>query len=93
MLNYRLSHLTTDEKFITLSEGSVAPPCPYPFTKSEKDVLKRLAEGKSMAAIAHDNHISLATLKKHRGNILRKTGDKKMVSLLKDCLQNDWLEN
>ena len=93
VLNYHLSYLSDEEKFVTIGSGKVAPACPYSLTKSEKDLLKRLAEGKSMIRIASEKYISLDTLKKHRGNILRKTGDKNMVALLKDCLQNGWLEN
>lgn len=91
VLNYHLSYLI-NEKFVTIGSGKVAPACPYSLTKSEKDLLKRLAEGKSMIRIASEKYISLDTLKKHRGNILRKTGDKNMVALLKDWLENGWLE-
>lgn len=93
VLNYKLSHLTIDEEFVTLSEGSVGPPCPYSLTKSEKELLKQLATGKSMAVIANYKHVSLDTLKKHRSNILRKTGDPNMVAVLNHFLKNDWLEN
>lgn len=92
VLNYHLSYLT-NEKFVTLGSGKVAPACPYPLTKREKDLLRQLADGKSMVRIASEKYISLDTLKKHRSNILRKAGDKNMVALLKDCLQNGWLEN
>jgi DNA-binding CsgD family transcriptional regulator len=91
VLNYRLSFLTMDEKFVTLSEGTVAPPCPYLFTKSEKEIVKQLAGGKSMATIANERHIHLETLKKHRNNILKKTGNNNMLALLAEGLKNGWL--
>ena len=92
VLNYRLSHLGSGEKFVTLSSGQAGPACPYPFTKSELQLLQLLAAGKGMEAIAHEKQISVETVKKHRSNLLLKAGNKNMVALLKEGLHNGWIK-
>ena len=91
VLSYRLSYLSTEETFVTLSTGQAVTPCPYLLTKSEKELLNGLAEGRTMKDMADKKSISLQTLKKHRSNLLKKTQADNMISLLKEFLINGWI--
>jgi len=61
------------------------------FTKRERDVLKRIVEGKSSKEIALDLYISVHTVNIHRKNILAKAGVKNPVELVKMAVDNGWV--
>jgi DNA-binding CsgD family transcriptional regulator len=92
-LNYRVSYLTTKEKFETIAEGRAHHPSPYAFTKREFEILKNLAQGKNMDQLAAQLFISIETLKKHRRNILDKTDARNMVALIDEGLRDGWILN
>lgn len=89
-LNHTISHLNERDQFVTLHTGKVHAPCPYRFTASERNLLSALARGAALGDIARQQHVSLATLKKHRNNLLKKSGQPNLIALLNECLKNEW---
>lgn len=82
---HRIEHLTDDERrdpilvkfyFPDLAEDAL-------MTRTEIEILKRLADGYSSKQIAKKCHKSLHTINTHRKNILEKTNAKNTVDLLR----------
>jgi DNA-binding CsgD family transcriptional regulator len=92
VLQYRVSQLGPDDRFVSIASGEVRPPCPFQFSESEKGLLHQLAAGDSMKAIADEKKVRLVTMKRHRNNILKKTGAKNIMALMTDGLKQGWLE-
>lgn len=61
------------------------------FTRRERDVLKRIVEGKSSKDIAADLYISKQTVNTHRKNILAKAGVKTPVELVGMAIKEGWV--
>ncbi len=55
-------------------------------TKTEKDILYRIMEGKSNKQIAHTLHRSIRTIEDHRNHIMCKLQADNLVDLVKKCL-------
>jgi DNA-binding CsgD family transcriptional regulator len=89
-LNYAVSYLSGADEFTTLYAGRMNAPCPYPFTPGEKKLLAALLKGTSLAAYARQQQVSIETLKKHRSNLLQKSGSPNLLALLHECLRHDW---
>lgn len=92
LLHYRLSYLHNNQFFQSLEEGKMAPACPYRLTRRELELCRQLALGQSIPAIAQGWSTSPETVKKIKGNLLKKTGARNTVSMLNEFLQNGWLE-
>lgn len=56
------------------------------FSKREMDILKLLGNGLTNTEIAEKLFISVLTVKKHRSNILTKSGSKNTTQLIKTCI-------
>lgn len=60
-------------------------------TKREKQILHLVVKENTSAEIAKKLEISLRTVETHRKNILRKTGARNIVGLVKYALNNKML--
>ena len=61
------------------------------FTKREKEILKRIVEGKTSHQIADELFISLYTVNAHRRNIMEKANVKTPIELVQKCLSEGWI--
>ncbi|RMF08751.1 MAG: DNA-binding response regulator [Candidatus Neomarinimicrobiota bacterium] len=61
-------------------------------TPKEKEIVRLIAQGWENQGIADSLHISLATVKTHRANIMRKLGLHKNVDLVKYALVNKLID-
>ena len=57
-------------------------------TQREKDILKLIMDELSSAEIAEKLNLSLRTVETHRKNILRKTGAKNIVGVIKYAVKH-----
>lgn len=92
-LNYLVSFLNDGNSFTTIGSGKINPPCPYPLTKREIKLLESLAQGKSIQKIADEVFTSVETQKKHRNNILKKTGAPNTLALIEEGLRLGWIDS
>jgi len=58
------------------------------FTKTEIKVISLVSEGNKSIEIADRLNVSEGTIRKHRNNILTKSGHKNMIAVVVDCLRN-----
>lgn len=56
------------------------------FSEREKEIIKKLAQGKSAKEIAESLNLSLHTVRTHRRNLLNKTGYTNTAQLIAKCL-------
>lgn len=56
------------------------------FTKKEKEIIKKLAEGKIYTKIAEELFIAPSTVNTHKRNILRKAECKNTAELIRKCI-------
>jgi len=61
------------------------------FTKREREILKRIVEGKSSKDIADELYISPHTVNIHRKNILKKANAKTPLELVKLAIEECWV--
>ncbi len=60
-------------------------------SKREKEVLKLIAEEKTTLEISKSLFVSVNTIETHRKNLIRKTGSKNVVGLIKYAINNNLL--
>lgn len=61
------------------------------FTKREREVLKKIVEGKTSQQIANELFISFYTVNAHRRNIMEKANVKSPTELVIKCLSEGWI--
>ncbi|MDR2973605.1 MAG: response regulator transcription factor [Propionibacteriaceae bacterium] len=74
-----------EPKTIPLPQGET------PLTAREMEVLRLLCQHLTYAEIAAELHVSEATVRYHKTNMLAKTGFTKAVDLVFHMLQNGWI--
>ena len=61
-------------------------------TEREKEIVTHLAGGMDATEIADKLFISEGTVRKHRQNMLEKTGTKKTIQLVQMAVANGWVQ-
>lgn len=102
-LNDALHHLKQNKRFLTPSltsrttdsEGAkptvVRPEPPDGLSSRERDVLRRIAQGRRTREIAHELSLSHKTIEKYRSNLMRKLGLKTATAVAAYAIANGYL--
>ncbi|ALM50679.1 hypothetical protein AMR72_04070 [Flavobacterium psychrophilum] len=104
VINTDISHLKKDILLVLSFIGLEGEPSYYNvdvkdifkavkpmFTRREKDILRKLAQGMNSTAISELLHISKHTVDSHRKNMLRKTKAKSTSEILSKAFNNGWV--
>ena len=75
------------ESYVKHARGKVAQPQSVVLTNREREILQRIAEGKTNQQIANQLSISVRTVEFHRANISAKIGAHDTASLVKFAIQ------
>jgi DNA-binding CsgD family transcriptional regulator len=68
----------------TIGHGSLdALACLYHLTRTECDVLRRIAEGATAGEIAQELEVSITTVRTHLQSLFRKTGTRRQADLVR----------
>ena len=103
-LHDALQHLAEGKRFLTpsLTRGpgigspkrtSVRPEPPDGLSDRERDVLRRIAQGRRTREIAHELSLSHKTIEKYRSNLMRKLGLKTATAVAAYAIANGYLDN
>jgi two-component system, LuxR family, secretion system response regulator SsrB len=100
-LNDALHHLALNKRFLTPSLSSraaegpqhtlVRPEPPDGLSSRERDVLRRIAQGRRTREIAHELSLSHKTIEKYRSNLMRKLGLKTATAVAAYAIANGYL--
>lgn len=103
-LHGALQHLAEDKRFLTPSltsrvpgtEGpkltSIRPEPPDGLSDRERDVLRRIAQGRRTREIAHELSLSHKTIEKYRSNLMRKLGLRTATAVAAYAIANGYLD-
>ena len=86
-----LSRLVDD--FRNQGRGGVRQPRFGTLTKREREILKMLAEGKSVKEIATSFELSVKTVEAHKANAMRKLELTGRIDIVKYAILQGWLNN
>ena len=75
------------------SKGNISQKKSSILTPREKQVLQLIAEGGGNKQIAHDMHISIKTVEKHRQNLMRKLSIHDTAGLTRHAISEGIIEN
>lgn len=89
-VNYKLSLNLPGQPVKTIAVGN-ASASTSPFSEREKEIVLHLSDGMDTNQIAEKLFISEGTVRKHRQNILEKTGAKNSVHLVRMAVANGWV--
>jgi len=89
-VNYKLSLNLPAQPIKTLVSGNASTSF-SPFSDREKEIVFLLSDGMDTNQIAEKLFISEGTVRKHRQNILEKTGAKNSVHLVRMAVANGWV--
>jgi len=89
-VNYKLSLNLPGQPVKTIAAGN-ASASTSPFSEREKEIVLHLFDGLDTNQIAEKLFISEGTVRKHRQNILEKTGAKNSVHLVRMAVANGWV--
>lgn len=89
-MSYKLSLNIPGQSVKTILSGS-ASASTSPFSEREKEIVLHLSNGLDTNQIAEKLFISEGTVRKHRQNILEKTGAKNSVHLVRMAVANGWV--
>lgn len=89
-VNYKLSLNLPGYPVKTIASGNASESA-SPFSQREREIVSHLADGLDTNQIADKLFISEGTVRKHRQNILEKTGAKNSVHLVRMAVANGWL--
>lgn len=97
-LHDALQHLAEGKRFLTPSltspkRTSVRPEPPDGLSSRERDVLRRIAQGRRTREIAHELSLSHKTIEKYRSNLMRKLGLKTATAVAAYAIANGYLNN
>lgn len=85
---YRLDRLSENGEEELLLEGCLEQ---RHITDREKEIFKKICEGKTSEKIAEELAISVETVKTHRRNLLQKTASENSVDLLRYGYAKGWI--
>ncbi len=93
-IDHKISFISSDNKlpsYYSLNTGDSfnlkETKDKFALTPREKQILKKISEGKSVIEIADKLYVSVHTINTHRRNILRKTDCKNMTQLITNCIR------
>jgi DNA-binding NarL/FixJ family response regulator len=104
-LHTALQHIAQGKPFLTpslTSPGSrtqgakrtpVRPELPDGLSVREREVLRRIAQGRRTREIAHELSLSHKTIEKYRSNLMRKLGLKTATAVAAYAIANGYLDN
>lgn len=90
-LNYRATLNLPGQPIKILLSGSTGETINL-LTEREKEIVAHLAGGMNAIEIADKLFISEGTVRKHRQNMLEKTGTKKTIQLVQMAVANGWVQ-
>ena len=103
-LHAALQHITQGKPYLTPSLTSlrsraegvkrtlVRPEQPDGLSDRERDVLRRIAQGRRTREIAHELSLSHKTIEKYRSNLMRKLGLKTATAVAAYAIANGYLD-